>query len=97
MNRSKSHKIYIAKYIFGSVKGLTFNLKNLKYAVENELIIKDISLNGFKFIEIKDNFIYCCSVKMNNNYLVDHVLSVHDFWKLTKNRKKDIIILFKNN
>ena len=85
---------YIAKYVFGEVDGLKFNKRNLKIALEDKgYKIIDTSLSGFKFIEKKNNIIKCSLFDLKKNKYLDYNLTLNEFWELTKNRKRHILLI----
>jgi len=84
---------YLAKYIFGNVQGLKYNLKNLILACNtNEYKIVNTSLNGFKFIEILDSNKITYSIN-KDGFWIDYTATRIEFWELTKQLKNYYIIV----
>lgn len=91
---NKTMTKYIAKYVFGEVKGLRFNKRNLKIALENSNYrIFDVSLYGYKFIEKDGKIINCSLFDIKTGKYKDFKMTLEDFWRAVKGRKKDILLI----
>ena len=91
---NKTTTKYIAKYVFGELGGLRYSKNNLKIALEDDNYrIFDTRISGYKFIEKRNKKIITSLYDSENKKYKDFKMTLDEFWRATRNRKKDILLI----
>lgn len=89
---------YMAKLLFGGVKGFKFTKKNLIYACiepsKHRIMNTSTSTYSEKFIKIlSENEIEYFKANKSGPGWIKHQCSINQFWELAKDRKSKFIII----